>query len=141
LLKATLGQKADATKPGEFILTMLEESGVNQQSWERFNEVIKYTSKISGRGAMKNAHLMNFSKIVVASLARVDKTGQKVFWKAHKLHFKLDDSDMGKKGKSGAFKTTNVVAQFMCFSSGIVMHTFEELGARSIILASVCDHL
>jgi hypothetical protein len=39
LLKATLGQKGDVTKPGEFILTMLEESGVNAQSWERFNEV------------------------------------------------------------------------------------------------------
>jgi hypothetical protein len=81
---------------------------------------------------------MTFSKIVIASLARAEKGDkQKVFWKAHKLHFKLDEGGMGQKGgKSGAFKTTNVCAQFMCFSSGIVMHTFQELGARSIILAS-----
>jgi hypothetical protein len=65
---------------------------------------------------------MTFSKIVIASLARAEKGDkQKVFWKAHKLHFKLDEGDMGQKGvKSGAFKTTNVCAQFMCFSSGIV---------------------
>jgi hypothetical protein len=49
LLKATLGQAASVTKPGDFILGMLEESGVNVNSWERFNEVIKYTSKLSGR--------------------------------------------------------------------------------------------
>jgi hypothetical protein len=34
LLKPTLGQAASVTKPGDFILGMLEESGVNVNSWD-----------------------------------------------------------------------------------------------------------
>ncbi|KAL3898360.1 MAG: hypothetical protein SGCHY_002794 [Lobulomycetales sp.] len=128
LLKSALGTNSEKTKPGDVVLQIFKDAGIEEKTWQKYEEVIKYTSKLLGRAAPKNSMLLNFSKIVQACISH--SPTEKLFWKAHKLHIKLD------RERSAKSATTNVTASFMCLSSGIVMQTFLDLGARSIILAS-----